>query len=742
MLSSCFGRSKPHDEEREPLLPQYHHDTALQEQLQQKLHTYQMLRAMGQGFMPSNEQILVNLRTLLASRLLNPDDEDLSDSGQALALFSKRWLQQLIQLLQHKNNEDQIQDFLWNLSKARLSLDINRVSQRSARAKAKADASAVYKSLRTVGSLLLMNSDFRLFLSDLHILAREVFKETAYTLADVARDTGDRLEPSKAERESLKHPGRDADFPVSKLDLEHQAAEVSDVVTESASKVAQAAKESIKDKADGQEKDTLLARLRQAVLKLHNRPDYNDSVSTLSLLLKRYALAYSHVVEEATRAAEEEVDWNSEADQAVAKFWKFIRSFGEAKEWDELEHRFRQVVDHSRSDPQFDKFVRQLGNAIQDMLTDPTFFDEAEKRFQELREKSHQLTSDSLVKEDIDGFLAQLQSTFRSVLRDQDVSRLLETSSRIVRILLPTNDRNTNEELYTDCIRVFVPLAIQAIQYVPVPRLEISNPEVDLLLENLILEPGNTVNNSSFLPYKLRIETYNDLEIRKARLRTTSAAQSLVRVKIDGISVRAEDVGYWFRLHSGIFRFVDEGIASFQLDERGIDIHLDIEIGKDRLENLLALRSVRVHIHKLNYKLRKSKFACFAWLLKPLLRPLIRKTMEVQIASAIADAIHATNRELLFARERLRATRISDPDDLRVFFKAVAARLVPPGDPDSYVRVGVTQPGYGVFEGRYAPGSIVKVWNEEAARAPQRIRENERDGWRNSIFDVHVRPAA
>lgn len=64
----------------------------------------------------------------------------------------------------------------------------------------------------------------------------------------------------------------------------------------------------------------------------------------------------------------------------------------------------------------------------------------------------------------------------------------------------------------------------------------------------------------------------------------------------------------------------------------------------------------------------------------------------------------------------------------------MAARLTPEDDPDLYTRVGV-QPA-GPFKGIYAPGSIVKVWNEEASRATERIEEFEAQGWRNDIFDV------
>src|SRR5690606_17716180 len=114
---------------------------------------------------------------------------------------------------------------------------------------------------------------------------------------------------------------------------------------------------------------------------------YSDSVSTLSLLLKRYAMVYSRMAEDTLQAADEDVDRNAETERALKNFWIFLSSFGEAKEWQELEKRFNAVMDHGREDPDFEDLVGQLGNALQEMLTDPSFFDHAEQRFQELRAK-------------------------------------------------------------------------------------------------------------------------------------------------------------------------------------------------------------------------------------------------------------------------------------------------------------------------------------------------------------------
>lgn len=577
-----------------------------------------------------------------------------------------------------------------------------------------------------------------MFLGDLGTIGRQVFADTAFSLSGVAQEAGQKLEPSEEDNKAIQKPGSDEGPPPTAKDLQNEVSDISKVVGNGLAKTGKDAYSSLQDNVSGDQKETLLHRLQQAVVKLRKRNDYSDSVSTLGLLIKRYALVYSRAVDQTLSKAQEDVNTNPELDRAVKNFWILLSSFGDRKQWELLEERFNKVVEHSQKDPDFEHLMVDVGNSVQKLLTDPDFFESAEKKIQELRDESKKVGSESNLRKDIDNFLSQFQITAQSVLEDEDISKLTITSSKILSILSPS-DATVNKDLLDDSIRVFLPLLIQTIQYIPVPRIEISVPEIDLLLENLIIEPGRTINNTSFLPYKLRVETYNDVEIRKAKFRTTTSTTHLVTVKVDGLSVRADEVGFWLRAHSGLFRLADEGIASFQLDERGIDIALDIEIGKEKLEQILSLKAVRVHVHKLSYTLRKSKFSWIAWIIKPLLRPILRSVLQKQLASAIADGIHAANRELLYARERLRATRISDPQDVRTFVKAIITRLTPEEDPDLYTAVGV-KPSGGVFRGVYAPGSVVKLYEEEARLATERDIDTtfNRDGWRNDVFDVQT----
>lgn len=742
MFSSCCGfrRKKATGPDSDPLLPRYEDETALQRRLHQKLHTYQMIRALTKGCMPSTEQAIVNLRTLLAADILNPNNPDLSDSGRQLIRQSRNWIKVFIELLRNKNNEDQIQDFIWYLTKSRISLDVNDVSHQASKVKARADAAATYESFRTVGSLLLTNTDFRLFVKDLSTIGRQVLADTASSLSNAAEKTSKQLEPSEEEIKTVQGPGADEGTLPTRENLEAEARVTSKVIGSEVAKVGKAAVESVKENVSGEQKETLLHRLQQAVIYLRQRTDYQDSVSTISKLIQRYTYYYSRIADTTIATAKDDVHANPAFERAARNFWLLISSFGDRQQWLQLEADFNQVMEHAKSDPQFENFMVDVGNAVQRMLTDPSFFDHADEKIQELKKESARLGQESSFRADFDKFLQQLQLTIASVLEDRDVSALITTTQKIMDIVSPPS-KIANPDLLTDCLNIFLPLLIRGVQNIPIPRLEVSVPEVDLLLENIILEPGRNVNATSFLPYRLLVSTKNDLEIRKAHSKkTVSTVKSLMTVSINGLSVAAQDLGFWIRTHAGLVHFADEGIASFFLDERGIDISLDLEVGRERLEQILTLRAVRVHIHKLDYTIRRSKFSFLGWLFKPFLKHMIRRSLEKTIAENIANLLHAANRELVFARERLRATRIADPQDFLTFIKAVAARLTPAEDPDLYTRVGIDAPESGVFKGVYTPGSIVKVWHEEALRAEEFIEEGQEygGGWRNEIFDVPI----
>jgi hypothetical protein len=114
----------------------------MQRRLHQKLHAYQMIRALSRGFLPSTEQLISILRVILASDVLNPDNPDLSSAGRQLAADCRQWIRLFIEMLREKNDGDILQEAIWQLSKSRVSLDAAGIRRQAAQAKADAEIAA------------------------------------------------------------------------------------------------------------------------------------------------------------------------------------------------------------------------------------------------------------------------------------------------------------------------------------------------------------------------------------------------------------------------------------------------------------------------------------------------------------------------------------------------------------------------------------------------------------------------
>lgn len=553
---------------------------------------------------------------------------------------------------------------------------------------------------------------------------------------------GETVGPSQEELDKVQGAGADEGQCPTEDDLRQKATDIPAAAEQGISQAGHQAVRSAWRNLSGDQRDALLYRLKQTILNLRTRTDYSDAVSTLSRLVQRYGKLYANAAENTLSAVNEDVDVNADLREAVDRFWALVRSFGNPKEWELLEERFHGVMSHAHKDPEFERLVSEIGASLQEMLTDPSFFDSASERLDELKDKSKALGSETALRHDVDAFLQQIRRTLKTIPDDPAVAKVVAASKKIYDDLWGAYNNKTSS-LVADVAHVFLPLLIRSIQHIPIPRLEISVPEMDLLVENLVLEPGRTVHSSSFFPYKIRVTSRTDMELAKVHSkRAKTDLKTIVTVSVSGLNISASEFGYWLRAHSGpLFRFKDEGIASFYLDQRGIDISVDLEIGRERLASLIVLRGVRVHIHKLEYQVQRSKWKFLLWIVKPFLKQLVRRVLEKKIAEQVVVALTTLNRELVFARERLRAVRIANPQDLSTFIRAVLARPKSWPDPNVYKRMGFSPPDRGIFKGIYAPGSIVKVWKEEARRAQEAIERGDESGglhltWRNEVFDV------
>lgn len=636
------------------------------------------------------------------------------------------------------------------------------------------------KSLQTVTSLLLSNNDFRLFLADLKQLGSKVSADSAFAVSSAANEVGTKLQASEPAEGSSSAKGKGLENgteegPAVGAEPEQPATQV---LADAGAQVAVETRDSLAGRLGGGEGDRLLARLHGAVLGLMQRQEYRDSAPILADFAKQVVQAYARSLEETVDAVRDDVNENAAVDRALAAAWKLARSFGDKQEWDALEASARQLVHtHGRQNADLERFAAELGDTLHHMLTDPDFFaDGAKARLGRLADHAG-LGEDAdggdsnntlaALRHDVAAVLGHLHSCILSAARDPSLSALFSTGAQLVALLSPLSpDAADPGSLLADALAVFAPRLISLVQCIPIPRFELTSPDLDLLLEPLILEPGGHGDQPSFLPRRIKVSTYSDAEVRLRqpprsssssqlltlpRVSAAAALVTVVRFELQGLSLAAEDVGFVLRAHKGLLlRFAASGVASAAVD--GLDVAVEVEIRRDRAEQVLRLRDVIVRLRGLDYTFGHNKLGFFATLIKPLLRPVLERVVEVELGGAIAGGLQSLNAELVAARERLRAAQAAakGPADWRALLRALAARWTSPGfeeDEDAgaaHVRVAWSAnqgpAAGGVFEGVYAPGSLVKVWREEQLAAEDAKKTAPKAGgkgdWRSPVFDA------
>ncbi|KAK6528909.1 hypothetical protein TWF694_004138 [Orbilia ellipsospora] len=744
-MSTFFGGG-----EREPLLPQHRNGiapevvTEHQKSLDQKLHTYLLLRALGQGYLPSTKQSIILLRKFLASEILTPDNQHLTYDGRKFIALNRQVVKQLIELLQTKNSADEIQNFLWSVRKARVQLDLKGLGHAATDIKT-AKYKAAYSSLSTIASLLFQNPDFNKLFADALTVIRQALASGAQTVAGSLEHAAEQIEPLETLVESIGDRP-EGNLPRIDEEAKHTFQEVEHTLEEGVKAAVKDVQHTLADTITAERKQAIKQRVRQAVLKLRRNTDYDSSVSTLTLMLKEYVTMYSTFMEEAVEEVTTDVKPNKDLKVAGDQFWSFISSFGDNKLWESLKIKLKKLLEHKYRDPEFENIINLVADSLRRLLTDPDYLftheDEATKRYNELKDKLNDTNVKSL-EHDVDDVIKQLHKVILSIYSDKQISHIKDTGISMVDLALkPTGGYPFNVHLLSDVGNVLIPTALEAIQYIPIPRLTLVSPHLDTLLEPIIFEPGKTVNSSSFLPYRVSVITTNEVDVFKGWKRTKTHLASSARIKIEGLTFKAEDIGYIMRVHRGWFlNFTDSGIASVRMDEKGIDVYLDLEFTRSSVDELVILKGVHVKLHKIDFSLKQSKFSFLAWLFKPFVKPMLRKLLQNSLRQALEDGLRALNREMIYTRERLRAARIANPHDLTSFVRAILARWTAPSELP--IEVGVDWRAHrpsgraeAPFDGEYAPGSLVGLFEAEAMGAGERIEEGAAGGWRNACFEI------
>lgn len=182
--------------------------------------------------------------------------------------------------------------------------------------------------------------------------------------------------------------------------------------------------------------------------------------------------------------------------------------------------------------------------------------------------------------------------------------------------------------LIKDLTNVIIPGIFENTRYVPIPRIEVSDPMIDAIVENLVLESDNLFPNV--------LEFGNDNYYRLGRRQVSNKNENKVMIAASGIQCDLKDVAYYVKKKQGFPSLTDKGVMDVFMGGEGFSFKLAARNAqpKDRT-HFVAVDNVTVSVKNLNIKLKQSNHKLLFNIAKPLLlkvmRPVIQKVIEKQI---------------------------------------------------------------------------------------------------------------
>lgn len=584
-------------------------------------------------------------------------------------------------------------------------------------------------------TLVLTNPELRLFLKDLSSIGRIMvstgtgnFASAAAQVAAKGKQPEQQIDERAGKNEQLQAAAnaKAQEFAdgMSRFQDEAEAAlgSVTDQLTGAATSILN---------AEG--KRALLNRIKDTIIELRNQKDYDATVLAITETIKNYGSDEEQINGKggaSLNAAAPRQFGNQELKLTVSKIWDFFRKFGDVHEWERLEDRLCELADKLKPDPHFSDFRESVAVFVHHLLTDPQFVDTIDVSIQDFRAKLESQGAQPEALKSLDALLRQIPVTIQSASEDKTVLEFLKSLNTLKK-RISLGYRDPESTLLSDLQQVIIPLLLRHLQVIPLERLEISVPEVDLLVENVVLQPAWTT--SSFLPNNFLVSIRNDISLKKIHAkRAETRFRTTAKITTTGFSARATDLGYWIQVHpsSLLPPFVDAGIASFQLDERGIDVTLDLEIARGTRDQFLILHGVRVVVYKLDYTLRsENQWYTMWWLMKPFLKHMIRRLLEKKIAEKMVEVVKNLNHRILLARDCLRDSENFDINDAMRVLRALTASFESE-NPEEAAAAEHYRPG--VFAGRHTPGGASQIWKDETQRAIL----GSGDSWRSAVFNA------
>ncbi|QPG95588.1 hypothetical protein C2857_001316 [Epichloe festucae Fl1] len=681
--------------------------------INRKLQVYGIFSAFKEGKIPSNDQIDVALNSFIASKALTNPPKDLSQDGQTLVADAREVIKQAKNLLLSKNDGNLIQDFIWQTT----HFDPKSIEGPNTpvnKDQAQRDGDEALQGLRTLGTLLITNGQFRKLLNDSSVLFRDMIGDAATTAAGHVRPSEEQLSQldraaedntwhdkpdfskenlqkqvkgiyggdAKKDAKDVANATQNAALPHgSQTEKPDHAAAQNTLKTAAQQKIDQnldpETKESIKKrneeyrqktkeyfnkKMPEERKDQIIFRLKKMVLECQQHPDYSRAIQALLGLAQSYGQHGKSLGKDSQGSVKQARHGFAAAEADLRTLVeRFANGTSTSNLWESIGHIYKDAD----KDPELKDWFRQFDSFIRRCLLEQGYIldESSNKEWNRIYEKGRFLLREKY-RTHTDRVIDETKFIADQFDKDPQNKAFGDAVHRLFTHL--GNDSSGKSvfkpHLVKDLAETIIPAVLVNINYIPIPRIEYSDSQVDAIIENLVLESDNFMPNVA--------EIASEHYFRWGRKKVANKNHNMVDVKIAGIQMDLRDVSFYVDRKKGFPALKDTGVADIILPGNGLSFRMKVATAdKSDRQHIFKVDKVDIDFKGLNIKIKKSNHKLLFAIVKPLALKVLRAPIQKAVEKAIKDECNKLDALLWQIKKDADAASQGNVEDKASFFK-------------------------------------------------------------------------
>lgn len=405
---------------------------------------------------------------------------------------------------------------------------------------------------------------------------------------------------------------------------------------ENRDKTREKTKNYVDQKMPRERRDQLIYRLKKMVVEIQGHQDYMRAIDTLLDLASEYG-GHAQTIGQQGTGTFKDAHSDSSLNKAERDIITLMERFANNTSSEDLVSSINAIYADADRDPELKGWFKEMNTFIRKCLKEQGYImkDSSTEHWNKLYDRGNFLLRDRY-RPHTDRIVDEFKFMGQQFDEDPMNRRFAEACQKLFNDL--GNDENGKPtfkpHLLKDLSEVIIPAAFENIRYMPIPRLEYRDPEMEFVIENLVIESDNLMPNV--------FEVANDNYFRWGRKGFANKNSHAVQISVAGMQMDLKDVSYYVNRKTGP-KLKDTGIVDIFLGGTGLSFKMKLSTAekKDR-QNLFKVDKVEVDIKNFKLKIKKSTHKILLTLAKSViikgLRPALQKAVEQSIKQKFEEA--------------------------------------------------------------------------------------------------------